>query len=461
MRLRRRLLTLVAVAATMVIPSLRGPAHDPAPRPRNLLVITLDTIRADRLPPYGFAGVETNALDRLAAEGAVFEQTFAAVPLTLPSHATLFTGLYPPRLGVRDNGGTPLAAGFQTLAEVLTERGLATAAFVASGVLAKGRGLEQGFAVYDEGSRAPCEGRARARRRANEVVDGAVAWLGGRDASPFFVWIHLYDAHRPYDLPDDYLRRYADPYLAAIAFQDAQMLRVIETLETRNQLESTLVVVVGDHGESLGDHGEESHGLFLYDEALHVPFVMRGPRIPPGRIHAITRVVDVMPTILELFGLPTTGVDGVSLVPLATGSGPDPRLDVYAESLYPERFGWARLRSLRDDRYKVIEAPRPELYDLISDPREQRDVLHQHQAIGAAMLDRLRDFDERLDGSSRPRPQLDREVAARVSALGYVDGREDHIPRTGSSQIDPKDRVAEFNRLASMGWKKGIACFAE
>ena len=456
MRLRRHRLTLVAVSALLVIPSLQGPERDRAARPRNLLVITLDTIRADRLPPYGFAGVETRILDRLAAEGVVFEQTFAAVPLTVPSHATLFTGLYPPRLGVRDNTGAPLAGGFQTLAEVLNERGLATAAFVASGVLATGRGLDQGFGVYADGSTAPCAGGASARRRANEVVDDAVAWLRGQESSPFFVWIHLYDTHRPYDLPDEYLRRYADPYLAAIAFQDAQMSRVIEAVESRNQLNSTLVVVVGDHGESLGDHEEQSHGLFVYDKALHVPFVMRGPGIPPGRVSALTRLVDVMPTVLELFGLATTDVDGVSLVPLATRNGPDPQLDVYSESLYPERFGWARLRSLRDDRYKVIEAPRSELYDLVSDPGEQRNVLHQHPAIGAAMLDRLRDFDDRLDGASKPRPQLDREVAARLSALGYVAGTAEEIPRTDNGQIDPKDRVAEFNRLTSMRWQNPI-----
>lgn len=456
MRLRRHWLTLVCVSALLVILSLQRPARDRAARPRNLLVITLDTIRADRLPPYGFAGVETRLLDRLAAEGAVFEQTFAAVPLTLPSHATLFTGLYPPRLGVRDNTGAPLASGFQTLAEVMNERGLATAAFVASGVLAKGRGLEQGFGVYADGSTAPCAGGASARRRANEVVDDAVAWLGSQAPSPFFVWIHVYDTHQPYDLPDEYRRRYADPYLAAIAFQDAQMLRVIDALESRNQLDRTLVVVVGDHGESLGDHGEQSHGLFVYDEALHVPFVMRGPGIPPGRVSALTRVVDVMPTILEFFGLAAPDVDGVSLVPLATGTGPDPQLDVYSESLYPERFGWARLRSLRDDRYKVIEAPRSELYDLVSDPGEQRNVLHQQPAIGAAMLDRLRDFDDRPDGSSKGRPQLDREVAARLSALGYVDGAAGQIRSTGRGQIDPKDRVAEFNRLTSMRWQNPI-----
>ena len=192
-------------------------------RPHNLLLITLDTMRADRLPAYGFDAVETPTLDRLATGGVVFEETFAAVPLTMPSHATLFTGLYPPKLSVRDNADAPLLPHFESLAELLRDRGLTTGAFIASGVLTRSRGLDQGFAVYDDELPPSCSGRRRARRSANEVVDHALSWFARAAPEPFFVWIHFYDTHRPYELPSEFSRRYQDPYLAAIAFEDAQI----------------------------------------------------------------------------------------------------------------------------------------------------------------------------------------------------------------------------------------------
>jgi arylsulfatase A-like enzyme len=451
MRNPTRLVTVVGLAAALSMSAPVRPARTAAARPRNLLVITLDTMRADRLPPYGFCGVATPALDRLAAEGVVFEQTFAAVPLTLPSHGTIFTGLYPPRLGVRDNAGAPLAGDVTTMAEVLKDRGLTTAAFVASSVLAAGRGLEQGFGSYSDGPPPRCSGTPRGRRPADGVVDDAIDWLGRQGSTPFFAWIHLYDTHRPYDLPDEYLRLYADPYLAAIAFLDTQIARVIGSLDTRGHLDDTLIVIVGDHGESLGDHGETSHGLFVYQEALHVPFIVRGAGIAPRRVRAVTRLVDVMPTVLEIFGLPHPGMDGVSLAGLAAGTTTDLHLEVYAESLYPQRFGWAPLRSLRTDRYKVIEAPRPELYDLASDPYEARNIFDERRTVGRAMLDRLGTFDEGGERtSSRPLP-VDRAVAERIAALGYVHATAGQMPGSPGEQADPKDRVAAFNRMTSVG----------
>ena len=216
---------LAAGAAAVVIAACSG-----TPRPRNLLFITLDTMRADRLPSYGFSGVDTPALDRIAAEGAVFEQAFASVPLTLPSHASLFTGLYPHRLNLRDNVATPLAPEFTTMAEALRDRGLMTGAFVASGVLGPSRGLDQGFVVYNDAVAAGCSSAPRARRPANEVVDEALKWIAEQPTA-FFAWVHLYDTHRPYQLPSDYQGRYDNPYLEAIAFEDAQISRLIAHLE--------------------------------------------------------------------------------------------------------------------------------------------------------------------------------------------------------------------------------------
>jgi arylsulfatase A-like enzyme len=450
---RRRLALPLCLAAALLLPEMSGPRSSAVPRPRNLLLITLDTMRADRLPAYGFTGVDTPALDRIAAEGAVFEETFAAVPLTLPSHASLFTGLYPPRLDVRDNAAAPLSKEFTTLTEVLRERGLRTAAFVASAVLAPRRGIEQGFDTYSGGEPMRCSDAPPARRRAGEVVDEAISWLGRHDAEPFFAWIHLFDTHRPYDLPAEYKDRYFDPYTAAVAYEDSQIARVFNYLETRGLLNSTLIAVAGDHGESLGGHGEESHGIFVYQEALRVPFMVRGPGVSPRRVTAPARLVDVMPTVLDLFGVSTGGLDGVSLAQVGNGTASDPRLDVYAESMYPRRFGWAPLRSLRADRYKLIDAPRVELYDLDSDPGEETNVLAEHPTVAAAMRHRLRSFDSGHAPTSAPEAAQDEAVLDRIRSLGYVGTIAAQPPARLGEEPDPKDRIAVFNKITSLQWE--------
>jgi arylsulfatase A-like enzyme len=425
-------------------------------RPRNVLVITLDTMRADRLPAYGFSGVATPAIDRLAAEGVVFEQAFSPVPLTLPSHATLFTGLLPQRAGVRDNAGSPVPDGSTTLAEVLGGRGLATGAFVASAVLAPGRGLDQGFAVYNAAAPPACAGPARARRTADEVVDEALTWLDQRDGQAFMAWLHFYDTHRPYRIPDEYLRLYADPYLAGIAFEDVQIARVIDYLERRGLLDDTLIVLAGDHGESLGDHGEETHGIFVYQEALHVPLIVRAPRVSPRYVAAPVRLADVTPTILDLLGVPAlASADGVSLVPLIEGSGADPRLEVYAESMYPRRFGWSGLRSLRAGRYKVIDAPRPELFDLDTDPYEQRNIFGDQPSIGAAMIGKLAAYDVERAAPAAAAP-VDPALAARLASLGYVSGGPDPPAVPAAEGIDPKDTIELFNRMTRMQAERAV-----
>jgi arylsulfatase A-like enzyme len=420
-----------------------------APRPRNLLLITLDTMRADRLPAYGFSGVDTPALDRLAAEGVVFEQAFASVPLTLPSHASMFTGLYPPRLNLRDNVAPPLAPEYATMAEALRERGLMTGAFVASGVLGPSRGLDQGFIVYNDAVNEGCSGAPRARRPANEVVDAALEWLG-EQTTPFFAWVHLYDTHRPYQLPSDYHGRYDNPYLEAIAFEDSQIDRLIAHLEARGILDDTLIVVTGDHGESLGGHGEDSHGIFIYQEGLHVPLILRGPGILPRRVDAVTRLVDLMPTVLELFDTPMQEVDGESLTPFFSRGDVDPNLEVYAESLYSQRFGWSGLRSLRADRYKVIEAPRPELYDLFNDPLEERNIFEQKPQVGTAMLERLRAIAGPAGQAALHRPVIDPAAAERVASLGYIGGGSAPAPLSTANNLDPKDHIATFNQMMTV-----------
>lgn len=429
-------------AALVMVLALPVAACSHQPQPRNVIFITLDTMRADRLPVYGFDAVATPTLDRLAAEGVVFEQAFAAVPLTLPSHATLFTGLYPPRHSVHDNAGAPLAAEFETLAEVLASRGLVSAAFVSSAVLAPGRGLEQGFNTYSLGKKE-CPGSAGTRRPADEVVDESLEWLAGQGASPFFLWMHLYDTHAPIRVPFELTLAHGDPYLAAIAYEDSQIARVVDYLEERGLLDESLVVVAGDHGESLGDHGEESHGLFVYDAALRVPLIVRGPGIAPARVGAAVRLIDVMPTVLDLFGVRSPSIQGVSLTNLMSGAEEAPR-EVYAESRYPQRFGWANLRTLRAGRWKVIEAPRPELYDVAADLREQRNVFEANRHIAAALLNRLR-TEYAPHETASPTRVVDRAVADRLASLGYVAGAASQAH--DGAPADPKDMIEAFNHI--------------
>lgn len=338
-------------------------AQQPSHGVRNVLIVTFDTTRADVLAGYGSNKVETPALDRLAHEGVVFEQATSPVPLTLPAHASLFTGLFPPHHGLRDNVDSPLADSYTTLAEVLRGNGARTAAFVGSAVVDGRRGLAQGFDTYSDGQQ---ENRnPRLRRPANVVVDEANAWITRQHASPFFAWVHLYDAHAPYSLPQPYRTMYEDaPYLGAIAFMDAQLQRLLATLDALHLSERTLVIVLADHGESLGDHGEDGHGIFVYQSTLRVPLIIRAPQLSARRVPDVVRLVDVMPTVLDVLGLSARAMDGVSLAPLMTGRLAHLNLDAYSESLYPRRFGWAELRTIRADRFKFVKAPRPELYDL-------------------------------------------------------------------------------------------------
>jgi len=415
------------------------------PRARHVIVITLDTTRADYLSAYGSNRVSTPNLDRLAEEGTVFETAMSVAPLTLTAHSSLFTGLLPPHHGVRDNGGDPLASEHTTLAELLRARGFQTAAFVGSTVLQSTRGLARGFDVYRDGITEDPWRRRRLRRPGNEVVDDAMEWLARQDGSPFFMWVHLYDAHTPYDVPEPYRALYAgDPYAGEIAFADAQVGRVFDVLDQRHLWEDTTIVVAADHGESFGSHGEQGHGIFVYQDVMHIPLIVRTPGVKPRRIGGVTSLVDVMPTVLDLAGAPARSVDGTSLVPLLTGAARTLDRDAYAESMYPARFGWSPLRALRDGRFKLIEAPRPELYDLEADPSEQENLYARRPALAAAMARRLSAI-----GRGWPSTQAapttsptSTDVRERLAALGYVSGSRPPSASAGVPLPDPKDRIA-------------------
>ena len=386
------------------------------PRPSGLVIITLDTTRADRLPVYGFGSLATPAIDGLAARGAVFDDAMSVAPLTLPAHTSLFTGLYPANHGVRENDSPALDPSHATLAGLLHDRGFHTAAFVGSVVLHRDRGLSRGFEVYDDGS---ADGAAPPKRRqGREVVDRARAWIDGLDGKPFLLWVHLYDVHAPQALPMDLRRAYGDRYEGGIAYVDAQIGRLVDALRRRDLLSNSVIVVAGDHGESLGEHGEQEHGIFLYQSTLRVPLVICGPGLAARRVTAATSLVDVFPTVLQLLGIPShVPHDGMSLVPALTGGGL-PKRAIYAESLYAAHFGLGTLRSIRDGEFKFIDAPQSELYDLARDPGEQQNVAEKHLATVSALSRTLQGMS--TDVAAQGVARLPPERLQALHALGYL-----------------------------------------
>jgi arylsulfatase A-like enzyme len=385
-------------------------------------------------------------LDRLAREGVVFDQATTVAPLTLPAHTSLLTGLLPPRHGVRDNASAPLLMEHVTIAEILEARGYRTAAFVGSAILDPDRGLRQGFQEYgsiarDTSSPLPPPG-CGLQRRAGAVMDDAIRWLADVGDSPFFLWTHLYDPHYPYEAPEPFASKH-DPYVAEIAYVDSQIARLLDALERYRLLDRVVVILTADHGESLGDHGERDHGVFLYDSVMRIPMILRAPGLQPGRVASVVRLTDAMPTALDLLGLPIPPLDGVSF--LATLNGQSTDLDAYAESLYPQNNGWAPLYSLRSDRFKFIDAPRPELYDLRLDPFEKRNIFEQREGLSAGMQARLRTL-VHSEPSASARAPVDGDLQARLAALGYLAGPTHDIRAWNSHLPDPKDCTGMFER---------------
>lgn len=440
-------------------------------RGANVVLITLDTVRADRLGVYGGPAGVTPALDRLAGEGARFEQASAAAPLTLPSHATLLSGLLPPHHGLRNNGGGVFPEDRATLATALAGAGYRTGAFVGAFVLDRRFGLARGFEVYDdEVERDPAAGaRLEAERPGREVVDRALAWLGREDPRPFFLWVHLYDAHAPYEPPSPFRERFAGrSYDGEVAAVDEQVGRILAELERRGLVGRTVVAVTADHGEGLGDHGESTHGLLLYESTLRVPLLLRGPGIAPRVVATPVSLADVAPTLAALVGrpLPPAGpagaLDGRDLSAALLASQEPAPAEVYAETRYPAVFGWSPLSSLRRREMKAIDAPRPELYDLAGDPGETANRAEADPRALAGFLGRL---DEIQAGAVETRRAAadpmagDAEARARLESLGYLTG----AGASGSGRAaegaprgaDPKDRVALFQRFEAAAARLG------
>jgi arylsulfatase A-like enzyme/Flp pilus assembly protein TadD len=396
--------------------------------PRSVLLITLDTFRADRI------GANTPLLASLAREGVQFDAADSPVPLTLPAHASLLSGLLPLHHGLRNNGVGTFPASRDTLATTFARAGYRTGAFVGAFILDHRFGLDRGFERYDDEivrDASDASGTFEAERRGSEVVDRAIAWLKHGDTRPFFAWVHLYDAHAPYAPPPPYPQTYD----GEIAYVDAQVARLLASVDRR----TTIIAVVGDHGEALGAHGELTHGLLLYEPTLHVPMIVSSPALSPRRVRTPVSTTDLAPTIASLAGITfAKPVDGHDLsADLRAGREPQPE-EVYAETRYPATFGWSDLASLRRSASKLIAAPAPELYDLDRDPGETVNVLTSDRRSYHDLASRLDQV--RATAVVSAPAAADAETRAKLASLGYVaPSNADH-----ATARDPKTVVALF-----------------
>jgi arylsulfatase A-like enzyme/Tfp pilus assembly protein PilF len=427
-------------------------AVPPPPRSASILLITLDTTRADHV---GARPSVTPYLDALAALGVRFTRAITAAPLTLPAHCTLMTGLEPPHHGVRDNGLGALPKDVPTLATALRARGYATAAFVASRVLDRRFGLDRGFQTYDDRMTAERIGeQGYPERGAAEVTDSALAWLRQPRRGPFFLWVHYYDPHSPYAAPEtDPQAPASDRYRAEVAYVDGQVGRLVAALPA--PAGRTLVAVVGDHGEMLGEHGERDHGIFLYEGSLHVPLIVAGPGVSPATVEQTVPTRSLASTLLHLVGASAAAKPfGPPLPGIGLKAGDKAGSAAYSESLLPATaYDWSPLKAMTRDGWRAIDAPRPELYDLRADPGEQRNLAAQRPDLLSEMRAELQRVETAAPQRKATAVQPDPEVAEALRSLGYLSGASALTPVARAGGIDPKDGLAllaEFDRAKAL-----------
>jgi len=417
----------------------------------NVLLITLDTTRADRLGCYGYAKAKTPNLDALARNGVRFANAYTPVPLTLPAHASILTGLTPLAHGVRNNGSYFLSYDKTTLAEILRDKGATTGAFVASFSVDSRFGLDQGFDVYDDHFQEGSPFKAlNAERKAEQVLEAFSNWMSRIGGERFFAWVHFFDPHLPYSPPSPYRENFADDlYDGEVAYMDFILGEVLRKIRERGILSRTLVVVAGDHGEAFGEKGEAGHGVFLYDMAVRVPLIFYAEgHLPYDRVvEARVRLIDILPTVLDLLGMAAPeGVQGQSLIPHIQKRSPKD-LDTYIETFYPrENFGWAALTGIISGRRKYIQAPKAELYDLEDDPREEKNLAAGEARTAAGLKSLLATVVQASGttgvGESAPK-ELTADERARLRSLGYVDYSEPGV----RTDADPKDKLEELKMV--------------
>ncbi len=429
-----------------------------AQRP-NVILITLDTTRADRMGFNGSKKGLTPNLDAVARDGVVFTRAYAQAPITTVSHATIFTGTYPQFHRVNDFGKR-IPASLPVLSELLKKQGYKTAAFVGSIILdphgAMAPGFDRGFDTYVAGYRRRNPGDDRYKtmeHRAEETIARALAWLGKNSNGPFFLWIHIWDPHQPYEPPAAFARKFPGaPYDAEIAYSDAMLGRLFAELKARKLYENSAIAVMGDHGESLGAHGEDSHGIFLYDETIHIPLLMKlpGGRSAGTRVTGRAGLVDVAPSLLDMAGLqPPAHMQGQTLV-RTLGRANQPDRPSFAETDYPKRaFGWSSVAAWRAGNYLYVRAPKPELYDLAADPGVKKNLADTNRALLDRLAAQADDFRKRsaATGPEAKEDPVDPKLAQQLSALGYASGGSRNSASAKDSGLDPKDKIQVANLL--------------
>jgi arylsulfatase A-like enzyme/Tfp pilus assembly protein PilF len=436
--------SLVALAA--VEPASQSPVGP------NVLLVTIDTLRADRIGAYGYSRARTPTLDALASRGVRFADATAHAPLTYPSHVSIFTGRYPGAFGVRLNGMDPLPTATVTLAERLKAAGYRTGAIVGSVVLDQSYGLAQGFDDYDDAIAAPPKATmamAELQRSAEEITALASRWIQPQ-RTPWFLWVHYYDPHLPYEAPAAFAAAAPGrPYDAEVAYVDVELGKLLKSIDRSR----TAVIVTSDHGEALGEHGEPDHGFFLYDATLRVPLIVAAPGLKPRVVSEQVRLIDITPTVAALAGLPAEGSTedgGESLRRLMDGETRGEVPVSLAESWYPRlHFGWSELRSARVGEWKYIAAPKPELYDLRTDPTEAKNVAADRAQVAGRLAGDLQKTTSRFTQRDPAKSsQPDAATVRRLQALGYVGT---FAPVTsGKGGDDPKDRIVDYRRYRDL-----------
>jgi arylsulfatase A-like enzyme/Flp pilus assembly protein TadD len=413
-----------------------------------IVVISIDTLRADRLPAYGYTRIATPHIDRLVTDGVLFEQAYSQSPQTLPAHTSIFSGELPFEHGVRDNIGFTVKPGQRFLQHTLAERGYATGGFVSSYVLRRQTGFAQGFDTYDDElpPAPPGQGLGGVQRPGEQTIAAAIRWIDARESPRFFLFAHIYEPHTPYTPP----ARFAggDPYDGEVAWSDEIVGGLVEHLRARDLYDRATIVLLSDHGEGLGDHGEDEHGIFLYRETIQIPLVIKlpGSRGAGLRVPDPVQQIDLLPTLLDLVGSPAASARGRSLRPVLERTGALAEAHLYAESLSPRyHFGWSELYALTVDQYRYIRAPRPELYDIAADPGERRSIADDRPQIRDGMA---RALDDLVAADSVTAPSaISEEERRKLAALGYVGAAVTGAAESPSESLaDPKDKIATLRR---------------
>jgi choline-sulfatase len=463
----RRFLLLVALACagTCATPKSGSSVRAEGAKPPNIILITLDTTRADRMGFLGSKRGLTPNLDALAKQSVVFTRAYAQAPLTTPSHAALLTGTYPQYNHVEDLG-EPLRPELPYLPDLLHEHGYHTAAFVGSMVLdpasVAAAGFDRGFETYDANfhNSKPGEDRYQSlERRAEDVANHAMGWLSRHQQTPFFMWLHFYDAHEPYDPPEPFKAHYAsEPYDGEIAYTDSIVGSVLEVLQRHGLYQNTIIAVAADHGEAFGEHGEKWHGVFLYDETIHVPLLLKmpGENFAGKRVESRVALADVAPSLLQAARIPIPStMQGQSLFPLmeppksaeSKENKPQDRA-IYSESVYAHRaFGWSELRSWRAQKYLYVQAPREELYDQVSDPNALKNLAPDAKAVADTLDGQLSTFRNKTSSATVAKAELDPARVENLRALGYLGSDNSNSGGNGKTLIDPKDEIDFANKL--------------